>query len=116
MSEPICLFCRIIRRELPATVVYEDDEVLAFQDIAPKAPVHLLIVPKRHVEGLQALEDGDAGLISSLFACLTRLARERGVARSGYRAVVNTGADGGQSVLHLHLHLLGGRPMDWPPG
>ncbi len=116
MSEPICLFCRIIRRELPATVVYEDDEVLAFQDIAPKAPVHLLIVPKRHVEGLQVLEDGDAGLIGSLFACLTRLARERGVARSGYRAVVNAGADGGQSVLHLHLHLLGGRPMDWPPG
>ncbi len=116
MSEPRCLFCRIIRRELPATVVYEDDEVLAFQDIAPKAPVHLLIVPKRHVEGLQVLEDGDVGLVGSLFACLARLARERGVARSGYRAVVNAGADGGQSVFHLHLHLLGGRPMDWPPG
>lgn len=116
MSASSCLFCRIVRRELPATIVYETDDVLAFQDIAPKAPVHLLIIPKTHVNGLQALADKDAAVIESLFACVNRLAVQTGVASSGYRAVINTGLDGGQTVFHLHVHLLGGRPMTWPPG
>jgi histidine triad (HIT) family protein len=116
MSTAACLFCRIVRRELPATIVYEDAEVLAFRDVAPKAPVHCLIIPKRHVAGLQALQDGEARLMASLFTCLMRVAREEGVSDAGYRAVVNAGSDGGQTVFHLHLHLLGGRQMTWPPG
>lgn len=116
MSDAPCLFCRIARHEIPATIVYEDDEVLAFQDIAPKAPVHLLIIPKRHVDGLQVMSEADTGIMAALFACLVRLAAKTGVAASGYRAVVNSGRDGGQTVFHLHLHLLGGRPLSWPPG
>jgi histidine triad (HIT) family protein len=116
MSASTCLFCRIVRRELPATIVHETDDVLAFQDIAPKAPVHLLIIPKRHIDGVQALTDADGSVIAALFACATRLAAQTGVASSGYRTVVNAGPDGGQTVRHLHVHLLGGRPMTWPPG
>jgi len=116
MSASTCLFCRIVRRELPATIVYENDEVLAFQDIAAKAPVHLLIIPKTHVDGLQSLAGSDAATISSLFACANRLAVQSGIASSGYRTVINAGPDGGQTVFHLHVHLLGGRPMTWPPG
>ena len=116
MSASTCLFCRIVRRELPATIVYENDEVLAFQDIAAKAPVHLLIIPKTHVDGLQALAGSDAAIVSSLFACASRLATQSGIASSGYRTVINVGPDGGQTVFHLHVHLLGGRPMTWPPG
>jgi histidine triad (HIT) family protein len=116
MSASTCLFCRIVRRELPATIVYENDEVLAFQDIAAKAPVHLLIIPKTHVDGLQSLADSDPSVIASLYACATRLAAQSGIASSGYRTVINAGPDGGQTVFHLHVHLLGGRPMTWPPG
>ncbi len=116
MSASTCLFCRIVRREVPATIVHEDDEVLAFQDIAPKAPVHLLVIPKRHVDGLQAVNEGNASIMASLFACVDRLAAQFGVAGSGYRTVINVGADGGQTVFHLHVHVLGGRPMTWPPG
>jgi histidine triad (HIT) family protein len=116
MSGTACLFCRIVRRDLPASVAYEDDEVLAFHDIAPKAPVHVLIIPKRHIDGLQALTPADRSLVSSLFVCATRVAAETGVAASGYRTVINAGAHGGQTVFHLHVHLLGGRPMTWPPG
>lgn len=117
MTHPTCLFCRIVRHDVPATIVYEDDQVVAFQDIAPKAPVHLLVIPTRHVEGLQTFNRAaDADIMAALFACVARLAQETGVAASGYRAVVNAGRDGGQSVLHLHLHLLGGRPLTWPPG
>jgi len=116
MSEPACLFCRIIRKDLPATLLYEDDTVLAFRDIAPKAPVHVLIIPKRHVDGLQALQNEDGELLARLFTCVRRLAEETGIARSGYRTVINTGPDGGQTVFHLHLHLMGGRQMTWPPG
>lgn len=116
MNGTACLFCRIVRRELPASVAYEDDHVLAFHDIAPKAPVHILIIPKRHIDGLQAVAPGDMSVVASLFACATRLAAETGVAVSGYRTVINVGAHGGQTVFHLHVHLLGGRPMTWPPG
>jgi histidine triad (HIT) family protein len=116
MSASTCLFCRIVSRDLPATIVHETDEVVAFQDIAPKAPVHLLIIPKTHVSGLQALADTDVSVISSLFACVNKLAVQTGVASSGFRTVINAGPDGGQTVFHLHVHLLGGRPMTWPPG
>lgn len=116
MSDSTCLFCRIVRRDIPAAIVYESDDVLAFQDIAPKAPVHLLVIPKRHIDGLQGLAPADASVIASLFACVNRLAGESGIAVKGYRTVINAGSDGGQTVFHLHVHLLGGRQMTWPPG
>jgi histidine triad (HIT) family protein len=116
MNASNCLFCRIVRREVPATIVHEDDEVLAFQDIAPKAPVHLLVIPKRHVDGLQAVHEGNASIMAPLFACVGRLAAQFGVAADGYRTVINVGADGGQTVFHLHVQVLGGRPMPWPRG
>lgn len=116
MNASACLFCRIVRRDLPATIVHEDDDVLAFQDIAPKAPIHLLVIPKRHIDGLQTLAEGDASVIASLFACVNRLAARTGVHATGYRTVINAGPDGGQTVPHLHVHLLGGRPLTWPPG
>lgn len=112
-----CLFCRIIAGEIPAARVFEDEMVLAFADINPQAPVHLLIVPKKHVESLDALvsnEDGEL-LVGRMHAVAAQLARTRGLA-NGYRTVINTGRDGGQTVGHLHIHLLGGRPMHWPPG
>jgi len=116
MSESACIFCRIVRKDLPATLLYEDDAVLAFKDVAPKAPVHVLIIPKHQFDGLQAVQQEDGALMGRLFSCLIRLAEETGVARSGYRAVINSGPNGGQTVSHLHLHLLGGRQMTWPPG
>lgn len=116
MSASPCLFCRIVRRELPAAIVHETDDVLAFQDIAPKAPVHLLVIPKRHIDGLQALSAGDASVMASLMASVTFLAAKTGIASSGYRTVINAGSDGGQTVSHLHVHVLGGRQMTWPPG
>jgi histidine triad (HIT) family protein len=116
MSASTCLFCRIIRHELPATIIHEDDEVLAFQDIAPKAPVHFLVIPKRHIDGLQAVNADNASIMAPLFACVDRVATKFGVAKSGYRTVINAGADGGQTVFHLHVHVLGGRLMTWPPG
>ncbi len=116
MNASTCLFCRIVRRELPAAIIHETDEVLAFQDIAPKAPVHLLVIPKRHIDGLQALAIEDTPVIASLMATVNLLAAKTGVAASGYRTVINAGSDGGQTVFHLHVHLLGGRQLTWPPG
>lgn len=110
------LFTRIVNREIPARIVYEDDRVIAFEDIAPKAPTHVLVVPKKEVASLDALSDDDEGLMGHLMLVIGRVARDLGVATSGYRVVVNTGADGGQSVDHIHFHLLAGRPLGWPPG
>ncbi len=110
-----CLFCRIASKQIPARIVHEDDDTVAFEDIHPQAPVHVLVVPKRHVASLNELPPGD-GLAASLLGAAAKVARERGVAESGWRAVVNTNAEGGQVVFHLHLHVLGGRPMRWPPG
>jgi histidine triad (HIT) family protein len=110
------LFTRIINREIPAKIVYEDDRVLAFEDIAPKAPTHVLVIPKKEIASVDALTDGDAALMGHLMLVIRKLARDLGVAESGYRVVANTGADGGQSVDHLHFHLLAGRPLTWPPG
>jgi histidine triad (HIT) family protein len=111
-----CLFCRIARKEIPATLVFEDDDVVAFDDIHPQAPTHVLVVPKRHVPSLDALEPADDALAGKLMRVAARIARERGVAEAGWRSVVNVGKDGGQLVFHVHLHMLGGRPMFWPPG
>lgn len=109
-----CLFCRIVNKEIPATIIAESDNALAFRDIAPQAPVHLLIIPKKHYASMDAITD--AAEFGSLGLLAQQVARELGIAESGYRVVVNTGADGGQTVHHLHLHLLGGRALKWPPG
>ena len=111
-----CLFCRLIAREIPASIVFEDERVLAFNDINPQAPTHVLIVPKRHIESLNALEAGDDAIVGELARRAAAIARERGIATSGYRTVFNTNRDAGQTVFHIHLHLLGGRSLAWPPG
>lgn len=110
-----CLFCRIIAGEIGASKVYEDGRVFAFDDIRPGAPTHILIVPKRHLPGLTEAGPDDAELLGYLQLKAAELARARGL-KSGYRTVLNVGPDAGQSVFHLHLHLLGGRPLAWPPG
>ena len=110
------LFARIIRREIPADIVYEDEDVLAFRDISPQAPVHVLFVPKKPVATLNDLTEDDAALVGRLVLAATRYAKAEGIAEDGYRLVVNCNRNGGQSVYHLHLHLLGGRALHWPPG
>lgn len=109
-----CLFCRIIAKEIPATIVAESAQALAFRDIAPQAPVHVLVIPKQHVASLDDVRD--AAMLGEMGLLAQQVARDLGVAESGYRVVMNTGADGGQTVHHLHLHLLGGRSLAWPPG
>jgi histidine triad (HIT) family protein len=109
-----CLFCKIVRREIPAKLVYEGDDCVAFRDIDPKAPVHVLVVPRAHVASLNDVSD--ASLVGQLAMVAAEIARQEGIAESGYRTVVNTNRDAGQTVFHLHLHLLGGRSMAWPPG
>ncbi|HEY6508057.1 MAG TPA: histidine triad nucleotide-binding protein [Vicinamibacterales bacterium] len=111
-----CLFCKIVNREIPATIVYEDERVLAFNDINPQAPSHVLVIPKRHVASLNDLVPGDDALVGEVVRRAAAIGGERGVAAGGFRTVFNTGGDAGQTVSHIHLHLLGGRPMTWPPG
>jgi histidine triad (HIT) family protein len=110
------LFAKIIRREIPAEIVYEDDELLAFRDINPQAPVHVLFIPKKAIATLNDAGDGDAVLIGKLALAAARWAKQQGLAENGYRCVINCNRDGGQTVFHLHLHLLAGRRMEWPPG
>ena len=109
-----CLFCRIVRREIPATLVHEDEHTLAFRDIDPKAPTHVLVIPKVHVPSLD--EASDAEMLGRLMLVAKSLAAAEGIASEGYRTVVNTGANAGQTVFHIHLHLLAGRGLAWPPG
>lgn len=109
------IFAKIIRGEVPARIIHDDDRCLAFHDVAPQAPVHVLVIPKQPIPSLAAATAADAGLLGHLVVVATELARTLGLA-NGYRLVVNCGADGGQSVDHLHVHLLGGRPLGWPPG
>lgn len=111
-----CLFCKIVDRTIQSTIVHESEQVLAFQDIHPQAPVHILVIPKRHVQSVQELERGDADLVGHLLQTCVKLAKEKGISESGYRIVTNSGPHAGQTVFHLHFHLLGGRPMSWPPG
>jgi histidine triad (HIT) family protein len=110
------LFTKIVNREIPAKIVYEDDRVLAFEDIAPKAPTHVLVIPKREIASLDAAGEADVELLGHLMLVIRRIARDLGVAERGYRVIANTGRDGGQTVDHLHFHLLAGRELTWPPG
>jgi len=110
-----CIFCKIGRKEIPAKHIYDDAEIFAFEDIHPQAPVHLLICPRKHLVSLNDAEDGDAGMLGKMLLVVKRLADERGIL-GGYRVVINNGAEAGQSVDHLHVHVLGGRAMRWPPG
>ena len=109
-----CLFCRIAGGEIPSKKVYEDESVYAFEDIAPKAPTHVLVIPKKHISGLADVSPGDEALLGAVAARAAAIARERGLA--DFRLVANNGEGAGQSVFHLHFHLLGGRAMTWPPG
>ena len=111
-----CLFCKIARREIPAALIHEDDQLVAFRDINPQAPTHVLIVPRRHVATLDDLQTGDEQVVGAMVRLAASIARAEGFARAGYRTVFNCNADGGQTVFHIHLHLLGGRPLTWPPG
>ena len=111
-----CLFCEIAAGKIPCTEIFSDEEFLAFADIDPKAPTHILIIPRRHIGGLNDLGSNDTGLIGRLVLTATEIAAERNLSGSGYRFVINNGRDGGQTVSHLHLHILGGRPLTWPPG
>jgi histidine triad (HIT) family protein len=111
-----CLFCKIINGEIPSKKVYEDDQLFAFEDINPQAPLHVLIVPRRHIPTLNDLIPSDDALVGSMMRCAATLARARGVDASGYRTVFNCNSQAGQSVFHVHLHVLGGRSMSWPPG
>jgi histidine triad (HIT) family protein len=111
-----CLFCKIVRKEIPAKLLYEDEDALAFEDINPQAPVHVLVVPKRHIPTLNDLTPADDALIGKLARISAVIARDRGVAEAGWRSVVNVNREGGQLVFHVHMHCMGGRPMFWPPG
>jgi histidine triad (HIT) family protein len=111
-----CLFCRIIEREIPASIVYEDDRVLAFNDINPQAPTHVLVIPKRHIATLADLSADDDQIVGELVRRAAAIAQERGIAAGGFRTVFNTNRDAGQTVFHIHLHLVGGRSLGWPPG
>jgi len=111
-----CLFCRIVSGEIPASKVYEDDEVMAFNDINPQAPLHVLVIPKRHISTTNDLSTQDDALIGTLVRRAAAIAREKGYADRGYRSVLNCNAEAGQTVFHIHLHLLAGRGLGWPPG
>ncbi len=113
---PDCLFCRIVRKELPAKVLFENDRLLAFEDIRPKAPVHVLIIPKGHFASLNDAPAGAESLLGEILLRARTIAHEKGVGETGYRIVLNTARDSGQEVFHIHFHILGGRPMGWPPG
>lgn len=111
-----CVFCRMVAGEIEPNVVYEDDHVLAFRDINPQAPVHVLVIPKKHVSTINDLQEEDVEVSGRLFQAAKRVAQKTGIADSGFRTVMNCNSDAGQTVFHLHLHVLGGRRMHWPPG
>lgn len=111
-----CIFCKMVSGEIEPDVVYEDDDVLAFRDLNPQAPTHVLVIPKRHISTINDLEDVDAGLVGQLYLAAKEVARNDGISERGYRTVMNCNAGAGQSVFHVHLHVLGGRAMTWPPG
>lgn len=111
-----CLFCSIIKGDIKGDIVYQDESIVAFRDINPKAPVHILIVPRKHIATLLDLEQGDKKLMGDIFYAAARLAKDKGISEDGFRVVLNCGPGAGQSVYHIHIHLLGGRPLTWPPG
>lgn len=111
-----CLFCKIAEKKIPAKIIYEDDLSVAFEDIAPQAPVHVLVIPKKHIATSLDIRPEDNALIGHLYQIANRIAKEKGIAERGFRVVMNTNREAGQSVWHIHLHVLGGRAMRWPPG
>ena len=111
-----CLFCRIVQKEIPASVVYEDDDLVVFNDINPQAPLHALVIPKRHIASLNELTDQDDALVGKLVRRAASIAKQHGYSDRGFRTVFNTNAEAGQTVFHIHLHLLAGRGLTWPPG
>ncbi|MER3500210.1 MAG: hypothetical protein IMHGJWDQ_001837 [Candidatus Fervidibacter sp.] len=111
-----CIFCRIVAKEVDSRIAYEDEEVVAFHDINPQAPVHILVVPRRHIPTLNDATEAEQALLGKMVLVAQRLAKELGVAETGYRLVLNTNRGAGQSIFHIHLHLLGGRSFHWPPG
>ncbi len=116
MTETNCIFCQIINGEIPASIVHRDDRAVAFEDVNPQAPVHVLIITTEHIESLDEASQRDEAALGHLLRVAARIANERGLSENGYRAVINTGPAAGQSVFHIHVHLLGGRPFGWPPG
>jgi histidine triad (HIT) family protein len=113
---PDCIFCRIAEKKIPAKIVYEDDMVVAFEDLDPQAPVHVLVIPKKHIATLLDAGDEDMALFGRIVKAANSIARDRGIAERGFRLVTNCNPESGQSVYHIHFHILGGRPMLWPPG
>ena len=111
-----CIFCKVITQEIPATIIYEDDSVIAFDDLDPQAPIHKLIIPRKHIATLNDLEPENADLIAQMTLTAKHLANELDIAERGYRLLMNCNPEAGQTVFHIHMHLLGGRPMTWPPG
>ncbi len=111
-----CLFCKIAEKKIPAKTVYEDDNVLAFEDLNPQAPVHILVIPRKHISTSLDIQNEDNDLIGQMFQAANKIAVDRGIADNGFRLVMNCNRDAGQTVFHIHLHLLGGRAMHWPPG
>ena len=116
MEKEGCIFCKIAKKDLPAKIVFEDSEIVAFDDIRPQAPVHIMVIPKYHIEKVSDLTDDNINLIGRLVLVAKNIAKERGVQESGYRIVINCNKDAGQEVYHLHIHILGGRKFVWPPG
>lgn len=111
-----CIFCRIIDRGIPSKIVFENDSVLAFEDVSPQAPTHILVIPKRHIARMSDLGEPEIRLVGEMVLAATRIAREAGIESSGYRIVLNCNEDAGQEVFHIHMHLMGGRKFSWPPG
>ena len=116
MTEQNCLFCKIVAGEIPAQIVHTDDHTVAFRDINPQAPAHVLVIPRRHIASLEEATQSDESVLGRLLLTAARVARDEGLAEGGYRTVINTGAGAGQSVFHIHAHVIGGRPLAWPPG
>ena len=111
-----CIFCKIVSGDIPGDIVYQDEDVLAFRDLNPQAPTHILVIPKKHIATINDIQPEDAELIGKMYLAASQIAKGEGIAEPGYRAVMNCNREAGQTVFHIHLHLLGGRPMSWPPG
>jgi len=111
-----CLFCKIVSGDIPCDKIFESELLIAFRDIAPVSPTHILIIPKKHISSLNEMEDGDRLLAGEMLYCVKKIAKSEKIELSGYRTVINTNNDGGQTVFHIHIHLIGGRQMEWPPG
>jgi histidine triad (HIT) family protein len=116
MTSQDCLFCKILAGDIPAELIYESDTAVAFRDINPQAPTHVLVIPRKHIATINDIEDDDAAIVGSLYVAAREIAAAEGIAEDGYRAVMNCNKGAGQSVFHIHLHVLGGRQLNWPPG